>query len=136
MSVELRQGADEMQPQPPQVAARRLRRGGRRPTRRLDLRTRAGKRSRQLREYLTEQLLKAGREMTLELTVAVNRASELAALGEELRGAALRGRGIGADDVVRVERLSAAALRALHLPSGSSKPEPTVDQYLNGNGST
>jgi hypothetical protein len=97
----------------------------------LDLRTRAGKRSRQLREYLTDLLLKAGREMTPDLVLAVNRAAELAALGEELRGAALRGRGVGADDVVRVERLSAAALRALHLPSAASKePSISLAEYL------
>jgi hypothetical protein len=131
MSVEPQQGADEMQPRPLQVAARRRRRGGRRPARRLDLRTRAGKRSRQLRDYLTDLLLKAEREMTPELVLAVNRAAELAALGEELRGAALRGRGVGADDVVRVERLSAAALRALRLPTMPSKQaSPSLSQII------
>jgi hypothetical protein len=56
---------------------------------------------------------------------------ELIALGEELRGAALRGRGIGADDMVRVERLSALALRALHLPSAASKQTlPSLAEYL------
>jgi hypothetical protein len=53
-----------------------------------------------------------------------------AALAEELRGAALRGRGTGADDLVRVERLSAYAVRALRLPSMASKPTPTLGDLL------
>src|SRR5262245_46455837 len=75
MGVELRQGAAQIQPRPPRVTARRRRRGGRRPARRLDLRTRAGKRSRQLREYYTDTLVKAGRELSVELVVAINRAA-------------------------------------------------------------
>jgi hypothetical protein len=125
-----------MRSRPPQVAARRRRRGGRRPARRLDLRTRAGKRSRQLREYYTDTLIKAGRELSVELLVAINRAAELVALAEELRGAALRGRGAGADDLVRVERLSGVALRALRLPSAASTPPPTLAAYLASNRTT
>jgi hypothetical protein len=34
------------------------------------------------------------------------------------------------DDLVRVERIAAAALRALHLPAAASKPAPTLADYL------
>jgi len=131
MGAEPRQNIAKIQPGRPQVVRRR--RPRRKPTR-LDHRTRVGRRARELREHYTAVL--SSREQTIELIAAISRASELQAISEQLRADALRGLPTSPDDLVRIERLAASALRALHLPSGSSKPEPTVDQYLNGSRST
>src|SRR5262249_23579633 len=95
--------------------------------RRLDQRTRAGRRARELREHYAAVLAVAGRDVkSVELTAAIGRASELQAISEQVRADALRGLPISPDDLVRIERLSAHALRALRLPSAASKPRPTL----------
>jgi hypothetical protein len=70
------------------------------------------------------------REQTIELIAAINRAAELQAISEQLRADALRGLPTSPDDLVRLERLSAHALRALHLPTASSKQTPTLGDLL------
>jgi hypothetical protein len=67
---------------------------------------------------------------SVDLIAAVGRAAELVAISEQLRADVLRGLPVSADDIVRVERVAASALRALHLPSASSKPAPTLADYL------
>jgi hypothetical protein len=97
---------------------------------RLDTRTRAGRRARELREHYTAAL--SGREQTIELVAAISRAAELQAISEQLRADALRGLPTSPDDLVRIERLSAHALRALHLPTGSVKPLPLRERLIVG----
>ena len=78
--------------------------------RRLDQRTRAGRRAVELREHYTAVLAADGRDVTaLELTSAISRAAELTAISEQLRANALRGLPTSPDDLVRIERLSANA---------------------------
>ena len=62
------------------------------------------------------RLIAAGRDMSsIELIAAVAKAAELGTIGEQMRADMLRGRPVSPDDLVRIERLSAATLRALHL---------------------
>jgi hypothetical protein len=130
MSAEPRQNTTEIERQPPQVVRRHS--GRRKPTR-LDHRTRVGRRARELREYYVAALVMVGREMTVELTAAVSRASELCALVEDMRAKALRGTEINADDLVRMQRLADTSVRRLNLPSAASKPVPTLQEYLADN---
>ena len=93
--------------------------------RRLDQRTRSARRARELRDHYTAVLAAAGRDVSsIELAGAISKAAELGAITEGLRAAALRGAPVLADDLVRLERLSANALRSLRLPTAASKPEP------------
>jgi hypothetical protein len=101
--------------------------------RRLDQRTRAGRRARELREYYATVLTASGRDVqSVELAGAISRAAELQAISEQLRADALRGLPTSPDDLVRIERLSTHALRALHLPSAASKPTPTLADIIGG----
>jgi hypothetical protein len=59
---------------------------------------------------------------SIELAGAISKAAELGAITEGFRAAALRGAPVSADDLVRLERLSANALRSLRLPAAASKP--------------
>jgi hypothetical protein len=70
--------------------------------------------------------------MTVELVAAIGKAAELILISEDMRARMLRGApDVCADDLVRVERLSATALRALRLPSASSKnATPTLDAII------
>jgi hypothetical protein len=121
MGAEPRQSTAEIQRGPSQVGRRNS--GRRKPTR-LDHRTRVGRRARELREHYTAVLTAAGREMSIELVAAVNRASELCALVEDMRARALRGVDVNADDLVRMQRLADASVRKLALPSAASKQAP------------
>jgi hypothetical protein len=95
---------------------------------RLDHRTRAGRRAKELREHYTAAL--GERELTVELLAAISRAAELQAISEQLRADAVRGLPVSPDDLVRIERLTSSALRALCLPRAASKPTPTLAEYL------
>jgi len=99
--------------------------------RRVDNRFRTPRRAKALRERYTAMLVAAGRDVrSVELIAAISRAAELQAISEQLRADALRGLPVSADDLVRIERLSAAALRALHLPAAASKQAPSLADYL------
>jgi hypothetical protein len=70
-------------------------------------------------------------------TVAALRSEKLAfaqsmrrAISEQLRANALRGLPTSPDDLVRIERLSAHALRTLRLPSSVNKQTVTLTDYL------
>jgi hypothetical protein len=126
MDAEPRQSTDGMQRGLLQVDRHR---GVRRT--RLDQRTRAGRRARELREHYTAALQQAGRDVSsVELISAISRASELQAISEELRASAMRGVPTSPDDLVRLDRLANLALRALRLPSASSKQTPTLGDLL------
>src|SRR3974390_3472599 len=113
MGAELRQNAAEISPGlPPVVRGRRVR---------LDRRTKIAQRAVRLRAHYFALLEQAGRDMqSIELIAALDRACELQAISEHLRAAALKGRAVF-DDLVRVERVTASALRALRLPNAPSK---------------
>jgi hypothetical protein len=97
---------------------------------RLDRRTKIAQRATRLRATYFAILEQAGRDMgSVELITALDRAAELQAIAESLRAAALRGRAVF-DDLVRLERVSAQALRALRLPSAADKQGPSLSDYL------
>jgi hypothetical protein len=83
-----------------------------------------------LREHYTAVLTAAGRELSIELAAAVTKAAELVALVEDMRARALRGVEINADDLVRMQRLADASVRRLALPATTSKPTPSLAEYL------
>jgi hypothetical protein len=122
MGAELRQNTAEIpRGLPPVVRGRRVR---------LDRRTKIGQRATRLRAHYFALLEQAGRDVqSVELIAALDRAAELQAISEHLRADALRGRAVF-DDLVRIERVAASALRALRLPSASSAPPPTLAEYL------
>jgi hypothetical protein len=105
--------------------------GGRRSPVRIDYRRRVGRRARELNQHFAAAVTASGRELSIELTVAVGKAAELVALAEDLRARMLRADpSANADDVVRLQRLADASVRRLNLPSAASKPAPTLAEYL------
>jgi len=97
---------------------------------RLDRRTKIAQRAVRLRAHYFTLLEQAGRDVqSVELIAAVDRAAELQAISEHLRADALRGRAVF-DDLVRVERVAASALRALRLPTAASKQAPSLAQII------
>jgi hypothetical protein len=125
MGVELRQNGDENR-----TDYRKLMGGGRRSPVRIDYRRRVGKRARELSQHFTAAIVAAGRELSIELIVAIGKAAELVALVEDMRARALRGVDVNADDLVRMQRLADASVRRLNLPSAANKPTPTLAEYL------
>src|SRR6516165_5662563 len=113
MGAELRQNTAEIpRGLPPVVRGRRVR---------LDRRTRIAQRATRLRAHYFALLEQTGRDVqSVELIAALDRAAELQAIAEHLRADALRGRAVF-DDLVRVERVAASALRALRLPTSANK---------------
>jgi hypothetical protein len=107
-------------------------RHGRRVPVRIDHRSRVGKRARELSQHFAKALTAAGRELTVDLLVAVARAAELTALAEAMRARMLRGDPTAlADDCVRLQRLADQCVRRLALPtSAASRPAQTLGEYL------
>jgi hypothetical protein len=68
-------------------------------------------------QHFTAAVVASGREVTVELAVAIGKAAELVALAEDMRARALRGVDVNADDLVRMQRLADASVRRLNLPS-------------------
>jgi hypothetical protein len=122
MGAEPRQNTAEIpRGLPPVVRGRRVR---------LDRRTKICQRAVRLRAHYFALLEQAGRDVqSVELIAALDRAAELQAIAEHLRADALRGRAVF-DDLVRIERVAASALRALRLPNAASKPMPTLGDLL------
>jgi hypothetical protein len=125
MGVGLRENDDENR-----ADYRKLMGGGRRSPVRIDYRRRVGKRARELSQHFTAALVGSGRELSIELAVAIGKAAELVALVEDMRARALRGVEINADDLVRMQRLADASVRRLNLPSAAGRPMPTLAEYL------
>jgi hypothetical protein len=119
MSVELRQNADGNR-----VGYRRKYDGRRSPVR-IDYRKRVGRRARELSQHFTEAVVASGRELSIELVVAIGKAAELVALVEDMRARALRGVNVNADNLVRMQRLADTSVRRLALP-GSQTAKPQV----------
>ena len=117
MGVELRQNAGENR-----ADCRKLMGGGRRSPVRIDYRKRVGKRARELGQHFTAAVDAVGREVTVELAVAIDGAAELVALVEDMRARALRGVDVNSDDLVRMQRLADLSVRRLNLPAAASKP--------------
>jgi hypothetical protein len=125
MGVELRENANENR------AGYRRKYDGRRSPVRIDYRKRVGKRARELSRHFAAALTAAGRELSIELTVAIGKAAELVALAEDLRARMLRADpGANADDMVRMQRLADLSVRRLALPSAASKSTPTLGDLL------
>jgi len=125
MAVEPRQNADENR-----ADYQQLRRSGRRSPVRIDYRKRVGKRARELSQHFAAAITASGRELSVELVVAIGKAGELVALAEDLRARMLRAApGANADDLVRLQRLADASVRRLNLPSAASK-RLTLTDYL------
>jgi len=124
MGIEPRQNAAEIPHRLPGVVrGRRVR---------LDRRTKLAQRATRLRAHYLALLEQAGRDVqSVELIAAVDRACELQAISEHLRADALRGRAVF-DDLVRIERVAASALRALRLPNASSKPMSLRERLVSG----
>jgi hypothetical protein len=117
MGVELRQN-----PGKNRTDCRKLMGGGRRSPVRIDCRKRVGKRARELGLHFTAAVSSSGREVTVELAVAIGRAAELVAVVEDMRARALRGVDVNADDLVRLQRLADLSVLRLNLPAAASKP--------------
>jgi len=84
------------------------------PRKSLDGRTWIAKRMRVLREHYLSAL--GDRNLTVDLEGRISKAAELSALAEDLRARMLRGeRDVCADDLVRMQRLADASVRALGL---------------------
>jgi hypothetical protein len=122
MGAEPRQStADILRSLPGVIRGRRVR---------LDRRTRIAQRATRLRAHYFALLEQTGRDVqSVELIAALDRAAELQAIAEHLRADALRGRAVF-DDLVRVERVAASALRALRLPTSANKQTLTLAEYL------
>jgi hypothetical protein len=89
--------------------------------RHLDGRTRAATKARKLAASFEAALAKAG-EVTAATHIAIERAAALVVVAEDARARRLGGdMTVTLDDLVRVDRVAAQALRALGI---SVKPEP------------
>lgn len=107
------------------------RQSGRRSPVRIDYRTRVGSRARLLSQHFSEAITASGRELSVELVVAIDKAGELVALAEDLRARMLRAEpGANADDLVRLQRLADASVRRLSLPTSANKRTPSLAEYL------
>jgi hypothetical protein len=111
-------------------AVRRRRRNYYTPVR-VDSRTGVGKRTRELREHYRAALVSAGRELTVDLAMKVDKAAELMALCESMRANMLRGVGdVCADDMVRMQRLADASVRQLGLQAAPAKPTASLRERI------
>jgi hypothetical protein len=103
----------------------------RRPVAPFDRRLRLGRRVSEFERVFISIIGDAAKDNPI-LRAAIRRAAELKALAESLRSRALRGDDVSADDIVRVERLSAAAERALKLDQCEREKSdpPSLADYL------
>jgi hypothetical protein len=115
---------------------RRRRRYIPRPPKPFDKRTRLGRRRKALVALFSAQV---GGDVPPALAVRITAAAELLALSEHYRAQFLNGEApIPVDDLIRLERLAHATLRALHLDQrGAKQKQPSLSEYLAArNGST
>jgi hypothetical protein len=100
----------------------------------IDKRLAVGRRYKQLLATFRERLgLDANPDLLLQ--AAVERAAQLQALSEQASARALRGDpAIAYDDVVRLARLSAHALRHLHLDRRNATQQPSLADCLRSRG--
>jgi hypothetical protein len=106
------------------------RRNHRKAKRLYDRRFAIGRRIKQLAASYCERL-NVGVDPDPLLLASVERCAELTALAEVARARALRGDpDIAYDDIVRLSRLAAHALRHLQLDRNTAKQQPTLSDYL------
>jgi hypothetical protein len=110
------------------ASAARAQRRTKRSRHRLDRRVRPARNVLKLIELYSARLGKDASDPLLQ--AAIVRAAELRAVAEDLRSQVLRGESVSADDLVRCERLAAAAERALHLDRRQRDTTPTLQDYL------
>jgi hypothetical protein len=100
----------------------------------IDGRTRSGRRARELARQFENAL---GDSLTDGQRLAIARAATLTAIAEDRRTRALAGEPVLLDDLVRVERLAAQAVKALGIGQRRESAAPSLDQYLaNKDGAT
>jgi hypothetical protein len=123
--------ADRFETQPISARTRR-RRNRHRLLTDLDKRSRGGRRAVELMRQFEREL---GGDITAGQRLAIGRAATLCALAEDARIRRLNGAvNITLDDLVRLDRVAALAVRALGITAGPVKPrEPSLDGYLNSN---
>jgi hypothetical protein len=95
--------------------------------RRLDGRTYVARRIRELTAGLLAEL---GGNASPLLAVRVRRVAELTATAEVLRNRALKGESIDIDKLTKLESETRRAERSLGIKTESSKPAPTLAEYL------
>jgi hypothetical protein len=96
---------------------------------RIDGRSKAAKRVKELAAGYIARL--GGGRADAATLVAVQKAAELAALAEELRGKALRGEAVDLDGLLRLEGACARAVRSLRLPTADpTRDSPSLTDYL------
>lgn len=94
----------------------------------LDLRTRAGRRARELIQQFETAL---GGTITDGQRLAVHRAALLTSLAEDKRARSLAGEPINLDDLVRIDRLAMQAVRLLGIDLLSQpKSVPSLADYV------
>jgi hypothetical protein len=96
---------------------------------RIDGRSKPAKRAKQLAAGFIARL--GGGDADIAMKAAVQKAAELAAVAEELRGRALRGESVDLGELVRVEGIADRALRAIGITPGKPPTSgQTLAQYL------
>jgi hypothetical protein len=94
----------------------------------IDGRTRAGRRTKELTRQFETAI---GGALTDAQKLAIHRAAVLTAVAEDTRMRRLAGEGIPLDDLVRIDRLAAQAVRSLALPTSTRKPAAApLREYL------
>ena len=96
---------------------------------RVDGRSKAAKRVKELAASYIARL--GGRNVDAATLAAIQKAAELAALAEELRGRALRGEAVDLGEMVKVEGVADRAARALGLDRlKRDNDDRSLDEYL------
>jgi len=95
---------------------------------RVDGRSKAAKRVKELAAGYIAQL--GGGVADAATLAAVQKAAELAAVAEELRGRALRGESVDLGEMVKVQGIADRAIRALDLDRKRAPAGPTLAAYL------
>jgi hypothetical protein len=95
----------------------------------LDLRTRGGRRAKELIAEFTAAL---GGQLTPAQALAVFRAATLVALAESARARGLAGDKICMDDIVRLDHSAERAVRQLGIGLVQSRRSEPLDEILDG----
>jgi hypothetical protein len=96
----------------------------------LDLRTRVGRRQRQIERELEQELVKIGRKPTIHDQILVANLAQLLMQLEIWRGPQSRGEQIDNEELTRVANASQRLIAALGLkPEVAEQPE-VLDEYL------
>lgn len=94
---------------------------------RLDGRTRIARRARKLLVAFAKAV---GKYDDLVIAHAVTDAAELCAIAEDARARFMRGEDVSLDDLVRIERAAALAVKRLNLKPSDAPKAPDLDSYL------